>query len=176
MSNPDAVILDGTYANMNTGLKNLRTATEMGYVPEVAFTMRNFESALDGIAERAVNMGSKGLVPRTVPFSEASKAHNLARKNVLATYDDAIKEFADGKVSFWDNTGKMEDFKQIDRAQVAKLMESDPIPSEIPDWYVSKINDLVKSGKLDKALGKNLMSAAAFATVIGAMLGTGQAQ
>ena len=43
LSNPDAVILDGTFANMNSGLKNLRMAESMGFKPEVAFTMRNFE-------------------------------------------------------------------------------------------------------------------------------------
>lgn len=56
-----------------------------------------------------------------------------------------MKEFPNSKVSFWDNTGKPEDFRNVSLDEAKKILGADSIPESMPEWYVSKVAELVRS-------------------------------
>lgn len=116
------LVLDQVFGNYEKGMNKLRDAEKSyGYKKEIMFIDRDPTDAfLNGVVPRAVKLGQKGKLPRTVHLNLAS-GDNLNSRSAVIT---ALKKDKDAKISIVNNNNG-DGFAELitDRKQALKYLE-----------------------------------------------------
>lgn len=142
VADADAIVFDGTLANMPGAVKKIEQALAAGKKVQIEYVHRPFLQAVKGILHRAETKG------RTLDIGIAARDHYMAQRSFLNLVERYAK---DSRVAFhvWDNSGRKEDLKEISTSDFKKKLYSsiDEIANAGRKWLAREIARRAAEGR-----------------------------